>query len=116
MKGWDEGLDEGLSMRRRHHKDLFELGKHSLRLSISMASTSRKRCLGWEIGVFWEMVRDNHKPLRARGKGCRDSPCLALSMEKGTRSSAAREHLGRMGGRMGMKKGPNCALELRAGQ
>lgn len=48
MKDWDEGL----SMGRGDHKDPFKLGKSSLRLSVSVGSTSRKRCLGWEIGVY----------------------------------------------------------------
>lgn len=62
------------------------------------------------------MVRDNHKPIHSRGKGCRDSLCLAACVEKGARGFGVKPCLGRMGGRMGMKMGPDSALELRAGR
>lgn len=108
-------------------------------LSASVAGTSGHRCLGCrssslQTGFFWEMVGDNHKPVPAGVKGCRDSPCPAVCMERGQEvllpsgDGDAKPRLGRMsvqqGGRMGiyldglesMNMGQNYPRELRAGE
>lgn len=58
-------------------------------LSASVASKSRHGCLGClgcgssslQSGFFWEMVEENHKPVPARGRGCRDTPCMERGQE-----------------------------------